>query len=170
MSPRVAYRRIKEREFFIGNLLVRIHLIIEMILVAREILNSLFQIALYLPCQDLTRINAQVWSDSVWKRCISGRGWSRREKTYTSRSSSAERDFFLGNLLVRIHLIIEMISEDRRCAKPQTRVTGRRTEQSSTQVSRLTEATPRQVNMDNWLKLHSGDVGGGRAQFLRFML
>ena len=42
-----------EREFFIDNLVVRIHLIIEMILVDRPraigVLDSLFQVALYLP-------------------------------------------------------------------------------------------------------------------------
>jgi hypothetical protein len=42
-----------EREFFIHNLMVRIHLTIVMVLVDRPcatgVLNSLFQIALYLP-------------------------------------------------------------------------------------------------------------------------
>ena len=44
------------REFFIGNLLVRIHLVIEMILVDRPraigVLNSLFQAALHLPSNE----------------------------------------------------------------------------------------------------------------------
>ena len=43
----------REREFFIDDLMVRIHLIIVMILEDRPcamgVLNSLFQIALYLP-------------------------------------------------------------------------------------------------------------------------
>jgi hypothetical protein len=44
-------RLVSEREIFIDNLLVRIHLIIEMNRPAlrRGSLNSLFQVALYLP-------------------------------------------------------------------------------------------------------------------------
>ena len=45
----------KEREFFVDDLMVRIHLIIVMILVDRPcamgVLNSPFQITFYLPCQ-----------------------------------------------------------------------------------------------------------------------
>ena len=48
----------REREFFVDNLLVRIHFVIEMILVDRlramGVLNSLFQVALHLPsCRHL---------------------------------------------------------------------------------------------------------------------
>ena len=47
----VPYERRREREIFIDNLLVRVHLIIEMSRPALRhgSLNSLFQVALYLP-------------------------------------------------------------------------------------------------------------------------
>ena len=50
-STAVAHPRLREREIFIDNLLVRVHLIIEMSRPALRHgnLNSLFQVALYLP-------------------------------------------------------------------------------------------------------------------------
>ena len=53
--PSSRHEPCKEREIFIDNLLVRVHLIIEMRRPALRhgSLNSLFQVALYLPCKDL---------------------------------------------------------------------------------------------------------------------
>ena len=43
------YPCIAEREFFFDNLLIRIHLIIEMITVDRSCAMGVFQVALHLP-------------------------------------------------------------------------------------------------------------------------
>ena len=43
------------------------------------------------------------------------RGWKRRRERLPSESWP-EREFFIDNLLVRIHLIIDMILVDRLCA------------------------------------------------------
>ena len=40
------------------------------------------------------------------------------ERSIQLRCMQTERDFFVANLLVRIHLIVEMISADRLCAAP----------------------------------------------------
>jgi len=42
--------------------------------------------------------------------------WTQRSSSVTSLILSRERELFIDNLLVRIHLIIEMISVDRPCS------------------------------------------------------
>jgi len=52
----------------------------------------------------------------TWLSLCSARGRPRGVRLLMSESGDREREFFIDNLLVRIHLIVEIILVDRPCA------------------------------------------------------
>ena len=62
----------------------------------------------------LIRLGGNItWAPARWKE---SRGMTWAWTASPSRSAPSEREFFTDNLLVRIHLILEMILVDRPCA------------------------------------------------------
>jgi len=102
----VPHRR--EREFFIVNLLVRIHCIIVMIRwtgLAPWSLNSLSQVALHLPRVARSH-KVEDHPQHVW---FHPPHQGRHAQALMVPHRKCKREFFIDNLLVRIHFIIVMI-------------------------------------------------------------
>ena len=101
-----------EREISIDNLLVRVHSIIEMSSLALRhgSLNSLFQLAFYLPSEDLVKSKGALLAGTFDLRCVFLSAMTRALQN--GKSSFVESDFSHAKRIHTWNLFQEQFSHD----------------------------------------------------------